>query len=112
MRRDWFTVPAGETDEEHITPAQFLAYRRQRLGIPPERQDIQPIAFLTLLQQIAEQFAQETHACPAGRASRRRRSHRCGWGRSPRRGCVRAADMCRRRARSLPSWRHSRSSRS
>jgi uridine phosphorylase len=62
--RDWFTVPEGETDEEHFTPGQFLAYRARQLGIPAEKQAAQPVALLTFQTRIAEQFVRETHARP------------------------------------------------
>ncbi len=56
----------GETDEEHFTAAQFLAYRGERLGIPVGQRIAQPVTLLTFQQQIAEQFVNETHARPAG----------------------------------------------
>ncbi len=62
--RDWFTVPEGETDEAHITPGEFLAYRMERLGIPAERRGAAPVALLTFQKEIAAQFVQETHARP------------------------------------------------
>lgn len=60
--RDWFTVPEGETDEVHITPEAFVAYRMERLDIPPERHGVEPVALLTFQKEIAAQFVQETHA--------------------------------------------------
>jgi uridine phosphorylase len=64
--RDWITVPAGETGEEHITPEQFLAYRREQIGAAAEQRVIQPVTLLTFQQQIADQFVQQTHAVPVG----------------------------------------------
>src|SRR4051794_27407399 len=64
--RDWFRVSEGETEEEHFTAAQFLAYRGQRLGIPAGQQIAHPVTLLTFQQQIAEQFVHETHARRAG----------------------------------------------
>lgn len=60
--RDWSTVPEGETDEEHITPARFLAYGLERLGIEPTAHVVHPTVLLTFQKQIAEHFVQETHA--------------------------------------------------
>jgi len=64
--RDWATVPEGETDEAHITPAESLAYRVSRLETEGIRQVVHPTVLLTFQQGIAEQFVQETHAQPAG----------------------------------------------
>jgi uridine phosphorylase len=64
--RDWTTVPAGETGEEHITPGQFLAYRREQIGAAAEQRAIQSVTLLTFQQQIADQFVQQTHAVPVG----------------------------------------------
>ncbi len=64
--RDWSTVPEGETDEAHITPGAFLAYRREQLGKEAARHVVQPTVLLTFQTQIAAQFVHETHARPAG----------------------------------------------
>ena len=64
--RDWLTAPAGETDEAHITPAAFLAYRLGQLGAAPGRAIVQETALITFQKQIAERFVHETHARPAG----------------------------------------------
>src|SRR5947209_2510197 len=64
--QNWSTAPAGETDEAHVTPEAFLAYRMQRLGIVPERSIVHETALLTFQPHIAEQFVHETHARPVG----------------------------------------------
>ncbi len=63
---DWFTVPEGETDEAHLTPGAFLAYRLQRLSRTAEQNIVHPTVLLTFQKRIAEQFVNETHARPAG----------------------------------------------
>lgn len=65
--RDWFTIPDGETDDAHITPEQFLAYRAGRLAAEgAEPQVVHPAVLLTFQAAIAEQFVQETHARAVG----------------------------------------------
>ncbi len=65
--RDWFTVPDGETDDAHITPERFLAYRAGRLAAEgAEPQVVHPTVLLTFQAAIAEQFVQETHALAVG----------------------------------------------
>ncbi len=64
--RDWFTVPEGETDEEHLTPEAFLAVRLQRLTLTAEQAAVPPTVLLTFQSDIAEQFVHETHARPVG----------------------------------------------
>ncbi len=64
--RDWFTIPAGETDEAHLTPGTFLAYRLQRLGRTAETNIVHPTVLLTFQTHIADQLVHETHARPAG----------------------------------------------
>jgi hypothetical protein len=64
---DWFTIPDGETDDAHITPEQFLAYRAGRLvaeGVEPQL--VHPTVLLTFQAAIAEQFVQEAHARAVG----------------------------------------------
>ncbi len=64
--RDWFTIPEGETDEAHLTPGTFLAYRLQRLGRTAETNIVHPTVLLTFQTHIADQLVHETHARPAG----------------------------------------------
>ena len=59
---DWFTVPEGETDEEHLTPETFLAMRLQRLNLTYAQVAVPPTVLLTFQTEIAEQFVHETHA--------------------------------------------------
>ncbi len=64
--RDWFTTPEGETNEAHLTPGAFLAYRLQRLGKTTETNIVHPTVLLTFQTHIADQLVHETHARPAG----------------------------------------------
>ncbi|MGI8687355.1 MAG: nucleoside phosphorylase [Thermomicrobiales bacterium] len=64
--RDWFTVPEGETDEAHLTPGAFLAYRRPRLGKMAEQNIIHPTVLLAFQTRIADHLVHETHARPVG----------------------------------------------
>jgi purine-nucleoside phosphorylase len=64
--RDWFTAPEGETDEAHLTPGAFLAYRLQRLGKTAEQHIVHSTVLLTFQTHIAGQLVHETHARPAG----------------------------------------------
>ncbi|MHB8646797.1 MAG: nucleoside phosphorylase [Thermomicrobiales bacterium] len=63
---DWFTVPVGETDEAHLTPGAFLAYRLQRRGRTAEQHIVDPTVLLTFQTHIADQLVHETHARPVG----------------------------------------------
>jgi uridine phosphorylase len=64
--RDWFTVPAGETDDVHFTPEAFLTMRLARLNLTHEQVAVPPTVLLTFQSEIAEQFVHETHARPVG----------------------------------------------
>ncbi|MDQ2785837.1 MAG: nucleoside phosphorylase [Chloroflexota bacterium] len=64
--RDWFTAPEGETDEAHLTPGAFLAYRLQRLGRTAETTIVHSTMLLTFQTHIADQLVRETHARPDG----------------------------------------------
>lgn len=64
--RDWITTPDGETDEAHITPERFLAYRLERLGIAPETHRIHPAVVLTFQKQIEDVLVRETGAVLMG----------------------------------------------
>ncbi|MCA1724319.1 MAG: nucleoside phosphorylase, partial [Thermomicrobia bacterium] len=60
--RNWFTVPEGETDETHLTPDAFLAYRLGQSGPIGVQTVVHPTVLLAFQTAIAEQFVQETHA--------------------------------------------------
>ena len=64
--RDWFTVPTGETDEAHLTPGAFLAYRLQQMGQTAARNVVHPTVLLAFQTRIADHLVHETHARPAG----------------------------------------------
>ncbi len=64
--RDWFTVPGGETDEAHLTPGTFLAYRLQQLGKMAEQNIIHSTVLLAFQTRIADHLVHETHARPVG----------------------------------------------
>ena len=64
--RDWFTVPAGETDEAHLTPGAFLTYRLQRMGRTAAQHIVHPTVLLTFQTHIADHLVHETHARPVG----------------------------------------------
>ncbi len=63
---DWLTVPEGETDEAHLTPGAFLAYRLPRLGKMAEQNVVHPTVLLAFQTHIADQLVHETHARPMG----------------------------------------------
>jgi uridine phosphorylase len=63
---DWLTVPEGETDEAHLTPGAFLAYRLPRLGKMAEQNVVHPTVLLAFQAHIADQLVHETHARPMG----------------------------------------------
>ncbi len=64
--RDWSIGPEGETDEAHLTPGAFLAYRLQQLGRAAETNIVHPTVLLTFQTHIADHLVHETHARPAG----------------------------------------------
>jgi len=64
--RDWFTAPEGETDEAHITPEEFLAYRLEQLGKTAAQNVVHSTVLLTFQKRIVERLVHETHARPAG----------------------------------------------
>jgi uridine phosphorylase len=64
--RDWFTVPEGETDEAHLTPGAFLAYRLQQMGKTAAQNAVHPTVLLAFQTRIADHLVHETHARPAG----------------------------------------------
>ena len=63
---DWLTVPEGETDEAHLTPGAFLAYRLPRLGKMAEQNVVHPTVLLAFQTHIADQLVHETPARPMG----------------------------------------------
>ncbi len=63
---DWFTTPEGETDEAHLTPGAFLAYRLQRLDRVAETHIVHPTVLLAFQTRIADHLVHETHGRPVG----------------------------------------------